>query len=161
MVTQEILKSLFDYDEVSGNLIWKINHPGVMNVGKIAGSYHQGYIRIVVNGKKYLSHRLIWLMNYGYWPSYIDHINGVRNDNRLSNLRIASMKFNSWNQKITTKNTSGIKNVFWHPQAKKWRVRVWAGGKGVSGGLYSDKNDAKIAAINLRNKLHGEFARHE
>jgi hypothetical protein len=81
-ITQEQLKANFSYDSDTGKFYKKNTNKeiGFKSLDKY------GFIK--VNGKEYLSHRLVWLYVYGYFPKkQIDHINGFRGDNRLCNLR--------------------------------------------------------------------------
>lgn len=105
MLTQKRLKKLLYYDKDTGFFIWKkdifnLNKYNIVRQGDIAGSINkQGYITISINGKRYSAHRLAWLYTYGHFPKQeIDHINRIRNDNRLYNLRDVSHKVNTENK---------------------------------------------------------------
>jgi hypothetical protein len=93
-LTREQLKEALDYNPDTGLFTWKKLPKAAhrKKVGEIAGSHDEkGYIRIGINGTVYKSHRLAWLYVYGQWPSkIIDHVNGVNDDNRISNLRDSS-----------------------------------------------------------------------
>ncbi len=113
------------------------------------------------NQKLYKVHRLIWLWMTGDWPEKdIDHINGVRDDNRWINLRLADDKRNQQNAKMPKTNTSGIKGVSWHKRDKKWLVNIKIGGKGYCFGAFDSIEFAELVAHEAREKYHGEFARH-
>jgi len=114
---QSYLKSKLDYDKDTGLFTWKdaTKYHSHHN-GKIAGSkHHSGYIYINIDGKGYASHRLAWLYVYGILPDgkkqFIDHINGVRDDNRIENLRIVSVGENARNRKVQLNNNSGYPDV--------------------------------------------------
>lgn len=102
------LRQLLDYDPAIGHFTWKINGKGGGQVaGKRAGSIDKqaGYEQVGIDGKLYRSHRLAWLYVHGEWPSgQIDHINGIRSDNRLANLRAVSNQVNGQNRHAANKN---------------------------------------------------------
>lgn len=122
---------------------------------------HKGYLRTQVAGKPVLCHRLAWLMHYGSWPQgEIDHINGDRQDNRISNLRVCTHQQNNHNQPLRKTNTSGVKGVYWHAKQRKWRGQVCLNYKMHLTQGFDEIANAESAVIELRNKLHGDFANH-
>ena len=151
MITQQKLNALFRYN--NGFLYWRKN-------GKIAGWYDNGYARVQILGKPYLIHRLVFLMFYGYMPKLIDHIDNDPSNNKIENLREATRHQNGTNAKTWSNNISGAKNVSWHKQCKKWRVRVSINKKMETIGLFDDFDLAELVAVEARNKFHGNFARH-
>lgn len=83
-----------------------------------------GYVQIKISGKLYHAHRLAWLYVYGYMPEKeIDHINRIRDDNRIANLREATSQLNSLNTGIYKNNTSGSKGIYYNKRAKSGRHR--------------------------------------
>lgn len=80
-------------------------------------SNKDGYIRVMLDGKGYLAHRIIWEMHNGQIPNgmQIDHINHIRNDNRIENLRLVSNQDNQKNTKRSGNNKSGVTGVCWYP----------------------------------------------
>ena len=159
-LTPSLLKELFLYDD--GVLRWKVSLSNRGQQGTVAGSIDgNGYTQIMINGKRYKAHRLIYLMFNGALPAVIDHRNGVRNDNRIENLRAATLSGNASNAKTKAVNTSGAKNVFWHKRRGKWYVAVSQNNKSVHCGYFENFDDAKQAAAAARAKFYGEFANHE
>ena len=161
MITQELVKELFEYRD--GDLYWKKINPYAHNIkiGAEAGCLkNRGYLCTKINGKSYLNHRLIFLYHHGCLPKFIDHINNIKTDNRIENLREATVSQNALNKKQQSNNTSGIKGVSWNIQAQKWRVRLQINGKEKSFGAYYDFDAAKFIAETMRHKFHGEFANH-
>ena len=112
-LTQGRVKELFDYDAKTGILTWRINRRGKAKVGDVAGVVNgEGYIKLSVDSKQYLAHRIIWLWVYGYLPEgNIDHVSRDRTDNRLCNLREISPSCNSKNSCVSVRNLSGVKGV--------------------------------------------------
>lgn len=115
MLTQQRLKELLRYNLSTGEFVWieEVSKCTRLTTKAKAGCItRRGYTRIIVDGKSYQAHRLVWLYNFGSFPSgQIDHINGVKNDNRLSNLRECSQAENMRNTKMKSNNTSGITGV--------------------------------------------------
>lgn len=156
MISQEKLLELFDYNE--GNLIWKVKKRTRTNIGDIAGHTHpSGYIFVVIDKVSYGAHRLIFLYHYGYIPETIDHINGIRCDNRIENLRPATHNQQMHNKKMTPLNTSGIKGVSFYNSNKRWYGKVSVGGKDMRK-CFFEKSDAESWVINMRKIHHKEFA---
>lgn len=160
MVTQAELKRLLNYNIETGNFTWKSTRRGQVMVGDIAGcgdaSY--GYTVIKINGRLYRAHRLAWLYVHGKFPkNQIDHINHIRSDNRLSNLRHVTQVENHQNCTMDMRNTSGRTGVYWEKARNKWRARIKVGGKRLSLGSYIKHSDACEA----RDAADIEYGFHE
>jgi hypothetical protein len=128
ILTQEYLKAIFYYD--GSNLRWNVRKAMRNRVGDVAGCINEeGYRHIMIDGYKFLAHRLIWFMFYGDWPEEIDHINRVRDDNRLNNLRSADRKINMRNVGVGKTNRSGFRGVEFRDSLKyrKWVVYIGGG----------------------------------
>ena len=159
-------KEHMHYDPDTGEFRW-IKKPHMMNVGgkcnpgDLVGSIHRsGYRTATIKGKHVQLHRLAWIFVYGEISSeMIDHINGIRDDNRIENLRLASHAQNMHNSHSREKIGSSVKNVNWDKESGKWRVRVRYNGKRHHGGRFESLADAEAAAKKLILELHGEFAR--
>lgn len=157
---QEYIKSIVSYDAENGVMTW-VNTPRTDLIGKaVGGVMGDGYLSAKIKGKSYLVHRLIWLYVYGYFPKSIDHKNGVRTDNRLSNLRLADNDENVMNQPLKSNNTSGFKGVSWHKIMGKWLAYITHKGVRMRLGYYHDINEAARVVAEARDRLHGEFANH-
>jgi len=145
-LTQDRLKELLDYDPETGEFVWKISKRGI-RAGSVAGTLKPiGYICIRVDGKLYRAHRLAWLYTYGYFPeNQIDHLNGIRDDNRITNLREVSQFCNMQNQKTRSDNTSGFPGVCWRKQRRKWKAQIQIQGKRYGLGYYDTALDAALA----------------
>jgi hypothetical protein len=134
-LTQEYLKRILVYDD--GKLIWNVKRGRYVKIGTIAGKLRKDlYTDIKIDGRMYLLHRLIWMYFNGKFPDqYIDHINHIRIDNRIENLREVSRLENNRNHKKSKINTSGVTGVVWHKRDQEWRVQMNIDGKRVSKGF--------------------------
>lgn len=121
-LTQDLLKSLLTYDPDTGVF---------RRAGKIITTKNTtGYIQISVKGRKYCAHKLAWLYVYGeYVPGDLDHINRIRDDNRIANLRKVTRSENCQNCGVRSDNTSGIPRVSWRSRDRKWVVQKTVAGK--------------------------------
>ena len=157
---QAYLWSVFDYSD--GKLYWKIAKSRCVRVGEEAGCIDKstGYVKVSLDGKSYGAHRLIFLMHHGYLPKNVDHDNLNRSDNRIENLRAATVANNAQNSKRPSNNTSGVKGVSWHKKIGKYLAYVTVNGKRVLLGYYADLDDAKQSVMKAREFYHEEFANH-
>ena len=154
MLTQARLKELLDYDPETGAFVWKQKLNRSTVVGSKAGTVNtHGYVRITIDGKKHQAHRLAWLHTYGCWPDKeIDHINRIRTDNRIANLRDTDK--NQWNSGKQVNNTSGYPGVSWHKWSKKWLAQIKVYGKTMRLGLFDTLEAANAAYMAAKEKLH-------
>lgn len=160
MITQELVKYLFEYR--SGFLYWAVANSPRVKVGELAGSVNSdGYSHIQINGSKYKTHRLIFLLHHGYLPETVDHIDGDTTNNRVENLRVASTPQNQHNARRRLDNSSGVKGVSWHSPLNKWRVQIQTNRVKKHIGYFDDLELAELVAIEARDKYHKEFARHQ
>lgn len=156
------LISLFDYDPITG-LFTRIINCNRSKKGEIANcKQNQGYIRISIDGERYLAHRLAFLFMTGKMPNYeIDHINGVREDNRWCNLRECKSYQNKHNMKKPSSNSSGIKGVSWNIRDSKWLAQITCKGQSYFLGRHIEIEDARKAIESKRLELHKEYSRNE
>jgi hypothetical protein len=150
MITYEVVKKLFEYQD--GKLFWKVARGG-KKAGDEAGCINKlGYRRVVINGKSYFVHRIIWLYTYGEMPKEeIDHINHNRSDNRIENIRAVSRSDNAKNHPITSNNKSGCTGV--SKFRNKWRAITSYNGEQIYLGLFDDKETAANITLNARTQL--------
>ena len=155
-INQEQLKELLHYDPETGVFRWK----GTLGsrakgsrakAGDVAGSaYSTGYVCIRIFNKVYYAHRLAWLYTCGEFPEdQIDHINGLRDDNRIINLRAVTQAENARNLRLRKSNTSGYIGVGWDPENNKWKVQI----SKANYGRFKSKSDAIAKAKEVYKKL--------
>ena len=173
--TAEEARALFSYDKLTGRLTWRVDRISKLKrgaviggnaiakarAGEVAGGIRpDGRRTVVIDGKLYLDSRVAWLIEYGEWPSkQVDHINGNPNDNRLSNLRLASASENGRNRGQQANNKSGFKGVSWAARERKWNARIMAQGQYRSLGYFDTAEQAAEAYAKAAAQYHGKFAR--
>lgn len=151
-----IISELLRCDPETGKLYW--NHRGQKYFSDI-GSFKKwntryagnecfkfknelGYMTGKIFNVNYKAHRIIWVIENGRWPECeIDHINGIRDDNRIVNLRCVTKSENARNSKMRTTNKSGVQGVHFNKLVGKWEAYIWDDGKIILG-YYSDKEIA-------------------
>ena len=125
----EQVRRLFFYHAETGLIIFRQYWRG-RNVGEEVGwEFHSGngqvYRDMCVCGCIYKSHRIAWLFHYGKWPSLnIDHRDGNGLNNRITNLREATVQQNGMNRKLDSRNSCGVTGVRWCKNSKKWNARI-------------------------------------
>ena len=139
MITHQELLDNFEYHSETG-IFYRKTPTRLRMVGSPC---QRGYIRICLNKKIHKAHRLAWLYIHGKFPNnQIDHINGITNDNRISNLRDVSSLENQRNRKNASNNTSGVIGVNWVRGRGKWHSQIQIEGKKIWLGNFTDKQDA-------------------
>jgi hypothetical protein len=164
-LSAKTVRDLLRYDHATGEFWWRKQRTGPgtrYDMTKTAGSIdREGYIRIKIKGRRYASHRLAWLYVHGEWPKYcVDHINGLKADNRICNLRGATRIENGQNRGHQSNNTSGYKGVSFHKQARKWQAQIGVNKKMIWLGLFGCPTTAWLAYAAAAKLHHGEFASH-
>jgi hypothetical protein len=157
----ERLNELFVLDADRGVLLRKTQR-GCFKAGEVCGTKMKGYdyVMVCVDAKRYLAHRVIYFMATGVDPEdmTIDHINGNQGDNRLCNLRLATVQENRRHQpKHRSDNKTGHRNVSWDNTWVRWKVSVNIGGKRIQR-KFQDLQDAVACATTLRHQHFKEFA---
>ncbi|MEO6711702.1 MAG: HNH endonuclease [Planctomycetota bacterium] len=159
-LTGERLREVLAYDRESGVFTRRTKTRGHA-IGQPAGCTRRtdGYLSIGVDGASYLAHRLAWLHETGEWPAAeIDHINGLKGDNRIANLRVATRSENAQNiYRAHSNSASGVLGVSWCAREQKWRAVIKKGGRSISLGYFGDI-DSAAAAYGSAKSHHHQFA---
>ena len=136
---------------------WRTRYAGKEAFTADAGN---GYRRGSVNNVNFFAHRVGWALHHGKWPSdQIDHINGVRDDNRIINLRVVSYQENGRNASMRSDNTSGVCGVVWHKRYKNWQARIKVDGRLKHLGSFATIADAAAARAEA-SRQYGYTDRH-
>lgn len=182
--SQDTLLQLLRYEPDTGKLFWLARSPSLFSATTKHTADHQaarwnsrlagkeaftarnvGYRYGAVDGRLYLAHRVIWKMVHGNDPKQIDHINGIRSDNRLENLRSVEEVENHKNQQLHAHNTSGVCGVSFDRSRGKWEAHVTVGNRKQHLGRFASIEEAvavrKQAEANLGfHPNHGRLAHH-
>jgi len=155
---QDLIREFLAYVPETGVVTWKNvrKFAHTIRIGDIAGNLNkEGYIRIKFNHKVYAAHRLAWFFVHGEMPSnYIDHINGVKHDNRICNLRDITQTDNNRSTKMPKHNKSGYVGVSWNKHANKWASVIRVDGKNHHLGLFVDPEEAHRVYLKAKAELH-------
>lgn len=143
-ITQQGLIEVFDYNPETGDLVHKLETLRAVAGQSALISHNQGYLSVSVGGKLHLAHRVIWFRQTGTWPTYIDHINHNRSDNRWCNLREVSALENVKNCSLSKNNSIGIQGVRKLPSGK-YQAYIMVNRKQINLGCFANQEDAAIA----------------
>lgn len=172
-ITPEILRDLFEYNSETGEFIWKRRHQKYFSNKNAYGSWNTlyagkpafihkdfgGYLRASIFSKFMSAHRVAWAIYYGDFTKEIDHIDGDRMNNRISNLRAVTRSENCRNRGIRSDNTSGRVGVYWAENIKKWRARITVHGQETRLGSFEKFEDA-VSAREAAEKVMGFHENH-
>jgi len=149
------IRRVLDYDKGSGIFRWKEKVARCVIVGRSAGTVtREGYIVIKLYEVQFRANRLAWAHHYGVNPDgMVDHINGVRSDNRISNLRVVTPLESRQNRTFRAATKSGHVGVRATPHGT-WRVTIGSNGKYHRLGSFKDKMDAISAYLQAKAELH-------
>ncbi len=159
-LTVELLRNVLSYNADTGKFRWLVSR-GKRKAGDVAGKHAcNGYWRIKLFGKEYPAHRLAWFFFYGEWPDgQVDHINLDKIDNRIVNLRQATVSENQHNKHHQNNNTSGFKGVSKFKRTGRWRSEIMVDGHKHYLGSFATAEEAADAYAGAAMRLHAEFAR--
>jgi hypothetical protein len=156
-ITQQRLRERVKYDPVTGVFTW-LPAPGRLKAGEPIGVTHaKGYLAVTLDGYKYLLHRLAWIYLNGSIPEglEIDHRDGRKDNNAISNLRLGTHAQNQGNMRgCRSDSKSGVQGVQWRSYNNKWVVRIMVAGKRKHIGSFSCKDEAHQAYLAAKRELH-------
>jgi hypothetical protein len=142
MITRERILHLFLYDGSRGQFYWL--NPPVQNqylLGELVGSLQKnGELVAGIDNKLFKIHRLIWFLEYGTWPKMIDHLNGVRSDNRIENLRGVDSRANQQNRYYHREGR--LVGAGFHKQHRRWRSSIMISGRTKHLGYFETEMEA-------------------
>ena len=167
-LTQAYVRECFDYDPATGNLIWrarpqrhfKNRHASATNsglAGQVAGTLMSTQYRLVtLDRKTYLAHRLVWFWHHGRFPCQdMDHINRIRSDNRIENLRECSKTQNQQSRRSWRASGSrGVEQL----SVGTWRARIQLNGRPIHLGTFFSEKAAALAYARAAVDFFGSFA---
>jgi len=166
---RDTIRKRLNYDNLTGGLFWNpISETDYLSktwnkrfAGQEAGTIMgDGYRYISVADKRYAAHRVAWLLTYGEWPKdQIDHINHIRLDNAILNLRVVDRATNSKNRTKQANNTSGINGVYFKKSISRWCAYIKIETKMKHLGYFKTKDEA-VAARLAANKFYGFHENH-
>lgn len=157
------LRALVGYDPETGRFWWNVTRNSRAQAGT-EPRYRtgEGYIQFMIARKLCSAHRIAWYLTFEEWPpNYIDHINGIRDDNRIANLRLATGFQNMANAAwLNRKSSSGFRGVY--RNGKKWQAQIRGGADNrhrICLGSFTSPEEAYEAVCAAIRETRGEFAR--
>lgn len=170
-ISPELLKKLLRYEPETGKLFWLKRTSDMFESGKLPAQHrcniwnskYAGKEAFCIDGNGYITgkifntylkaHRVAWALFYGEFPNeQIDHIDGNRANNKISNLRAVSQAENSKNAKLTDANTSGVVGVWWYKRREKWCAEIMCNYKKIHLGYFNEFQEAVAARKNAEKK---------
>jgi hypothetical protein len=170
-ITPELCRQLLRYEPETGKFYWNERDRSFFASQRSFASWNtkyagneallqfssDGYLRGVVMWQTLRAQRVAWAISYGVWPTGdVDHINGVKTDNRICNLRDVPRQVNSQNRRRRQNNSSGFNGVRLMPHNGRWRATIQADGQNVHLGVFETKEDAAAA----RKSAEARFGYH-
>ena len=149
------IHQILEYNKETGKFTWKVRVNSKVPAGTVAGTpQNRGYIFITIKKKKFLAHRLAWFFETGSFPKgQIDHINGIRTDNRIFNLRVVTCSENLQNQR-NPKRKNPYLGVSAIKGTTSWQAHIAVNGKKKNLGRFKTPEEARDAYIEAKKVWH-------
>lgn len=155
-LTQALLHKFYNYDAATGVLTHRLPQHG-KEIGDAIGSLaNTGYLAMAINNTDYLVHRIIWMYVHGYMPEQVDHIDHVKTNNALNNLREVTNTINSKNASVSKNSATRVNGVSFNKARNKYRAYVTVNRKQINLGSF----DTLDEAIEARRKADNEHDFH-
>jgi hypothetical protein len=154
--TQSSLNKVFNYDKTTGLLTHKHTTASGFAGDLATFGHSRGYLSVSIGCKQYLAHRIIFMMEKGYWPEHIDHINHDKRDNRWDNLREVLQADNNRNMPKQTNSSTGHVGVSFMKTRNKYRAYITVNTKAKHLGLF----DTVEEAVAARDKASNQYGYH-
>jgi hypothetical protein len=152
------IRTVLDYNEKTGEFTWKLLSCDEKKGNITTFSSESKYMFIRIGENLYNCARLAWMYYYGVEPNGdIDHIDGNRSNNSISNLRDIPHSINSLIRQIKSNNTSGSIGVRWRKDRNKWQARIKVNGIEKHLGHFDDKNDAVKIYEEYKKNILNEY----
>lgn len=154
-LTFERCRELFNYDPDTGVITNRVYRNFRSTAGKMVGSNDgKGYLHMRVDYKMYQNHRVAWLWFYGEWPSaHVDHIDGVRDNNRIANLRDVPQIINQQNRRDprvgSASQVMGVRLV-----KGSWQSRIYFHKREWILGYFDTPEEAHAAYLGAKRLFH-------
>lgn len=173
-LTPEIIRELISYDPESGKMTWAVRDEKWFPAKRLCATWNTryagrealtasssgGYLRGNVFDRNVKAHRIAWMHYHGRAPIEIDHINGVRTDNRIVNLReVADRTENLRNMGLRPDNKSGVTGVCWDAYTSRWKAEIMIRCRSINLGWFDSVSDASKAR-DLANIKYGFHPNH-
>jgi hypothetical protein len=150
------LRRLISYNPKTGAMIWTQRMSNRVKPGMpaLAAKKQSGHLHGFVRGVPLQAHRVAWALHYGAWPeSFIDHINGRRDDNRITNLRVVDVRDNAKNRRPNSAKSSRLPHGVSMKGNGRYFAQIQEGGKNRHLGYFGTADAAKAAYDAARDAL--------
>lgn len=150
------LRRLIDYNPDTGEMKWKVRISNRFRAGSpaLASVKNSGHLHGLIHRKPFHAHRVAWAIHYGEWPSgFIDHINGVRDDNRISNLRIVTRRGNAMNRRPNSGKSSGLPHGVSVRANGRYFAQIQHNGKNHHLGYFDSPEAAESAYVKAKHEM--------